>query len=233
MVPLTDDVDYDAGERFRNGPQHVQEIHTLKQKLILATQMESEYLDEIEQLKSSLDSLRKQSEANKDCVRNNEIGSGDDTLSCEMQKKIGELEEVNATLVIKLRIERDMRTELEEKLDALNDAKSKQPSEESRINAIEIESLNFQLEELKEAHANEIACLTKRLKDVLDDLDEARLQIAEINAQSNSLRGELAETKAQLEGLEMQAYSIEGKRGNSLFSEVTFWWICFECNQCF
>lgn len=201
-----------------------QEYHALKMRLDMMKKMELEYLEEIEELKSMVDSLTHQLEerrhdphpesavnltldANKSTV---EIVQQIDQLQSELElseKKVTDLESQNALLRERIDI-----LELTKESTTLN------TTVENTTNELisEIDSLKTRLlSEVSEKDRMHILLGEKE-----QDLAAAKFQINELQLTVKNLREEMCDLNTELEGLRLQAGSISNSRGNSLFSEI-------------
>ncbi|KAF5401302.1 Tropomyosin [Paragonimus heterotremus] len=198
-----------------------QEIHDLKQKLQLAQQMERAYLDEIEQLKDALHSM---SVSRPQSTTDSPKPSNDTCIVEQLEQRVLCAEQEVTRLTEQLRLSKQQRIHLEERLETLTSEPSVSSfdlNQSDRTQLVEeVARLKEELDNMEASSRVERSKLERRLAESEEERASLQSDVSELERHLKELRNEMADTRAQLQAVELQANCSTDTRGSSVFSEV-------------
>ncbi|KAF8568741.1 tropomyosin [Paragonimus westermani] len=198
-----------------------QELHDLKQRLQLAQQMERAYLDEIEQLKDALHSM---SISRPQSSTDSRETSKDTCLVEQLEQRVLCAEQEVTRLTDQLRLSKQQQIHLEERLETLTSEPSLSSfdlNQSDRTQLVEeVARLKEELDNMEASSRVERSKLERQLAEAEEDRASLQSYVSELEHHIKDLRNELADSRAQLEAMELQANCATDTRGSSAFSEV-------------
>lgn len=205
----------------------LQEVHILSKKLELKERMELSYLDEIDQLKHTIEFLQQQVQQQD----SRKTPTNEKSTVLLLEDRIARYEDQVAELTTQIKVLKERELDLQERLNSVEFRQEGYLSEcsistldghkaENALLIHEITRLKEELTNLEASGHIERSKLERQLMELEDDRNSLQGYTAELERQLKESRSELADIRGQLEAVEIQANSVEKTRGNSVFAEL-------------